>query len=605
MRRTAVAAVTVALTLASALAAAGCSDSSGTGGVFTTIDEEHPINVNAPINPYNQQSNAFLSYDAMYLAWAKNSPTDPNQFYPAIAKDWKLSSDGLKLTVNIQPNAKWSDGTDVTGDDLKVSAAVAFTQGSGAFATSPNTAGGLGAVKVLGPKKVEFDQSAGSKSNTFLRNVLYTMYVLPKSVFGPQLPANFWDEISAATTPGGDPAAQKKAQDDITALGKKLVDFGPKKDVSCGPFVLERVNPGEAVLKKNTHFFAADKIAPQQVVLKNYSGNEQIWNYLIAGQLDGAPYTSTPTNVVQKIMKTKGNSSVTGFSPTAASLAFNQKYAPFDNVHVRRGLAYLIDRKLVTKIGEPASGTAAPTTDGMIDTAAKQWLGADKMAKLNQYANDKDKAAQEFQAAGLKKSGNSWMLADGKPFTVNIQVPTSFSDWVAAGKSISSQLTAFGIASQPITSADYATYLSELAAGKYPVGFWLMGLGPSSYNAYQRLYGSANGWKVFGAQVAHSAPGVSGNWMGGAETANVPGLGTVNPGQLTGQLSQVPAGQQKAIVGQLAQYTNDQLPVIQMWDYQNVNFINNTRFTDWPKNNSDILRLQMGAWMQLGYIHKK
>jgi peptide/nickel transport system substrate-binding protein len=600
MKRTA-AAATAALTLAAALVA-GCADStSASGGVFTTIADTN-ISTTAPINPYNQASNDFTGYNSMQLAWPKNSLTDPNQFYAGLAKSWSLSKDGTKLTVHLQPEAKWSNGKAVTTDDVKLSAAVAFTQGGSAFSVSPGAAGGLASVKVVDQRTVEFDQT-DTVLNTFERNIM-TMNVVPASVWGAQVPGDIWDQIAAATKVGGDAAAAKTAQDSITALGKKLVDFGPKKDVSAGPFVLQRVNPSEAILVKNKYFYAADKVAPDKVVIKNYSGNQQIWNYLIAGQLDQAPYTSTPTNVVQKIYKTKGNKGITGASPVSASLAFNQSVKPFDNVHVRRGLAYLIDRNLVTKIGEPESGKATAVTTGLIGDAAKSWLGGN-LDKLNPYALDKTKAATEFQAAGLKKSGNAWVLANGKPFTVDIQVPNGFSDWVAGAKSISSQLTDFGIASQVATSADYATYLSDLAAGKFAVGFWLTALGPSTYNAYQRLYGSANGWAAFGSGVKHSAAGKDGNWMGGAETASVSGLGTVNPGELTNKLSQDSVSQQKQTVQRLAQYSNDQLPVIQLWDYVNLQFANTTRFTDFPADNSDVLRLSAGVWMQLGYVKKK
>lgn len=605
MKKNVLAAVTAAGTLAALAVTAGCTDSSasGSGSVFTTVANS-TINVNAPINPYNQETNSFSGYNAMQLAWAKNSLTNANAFYPGLAKSWDESSDHTKLTVHLQPKAKWSDGKPVTAADVKTSAAISFTQGGGAFAVQPGAAGGLAAVKVIDSKTVEFDQVAGSHNNAFLRNVLI-MNVVPKSVFGSQLPDNVWDLINTATDSKASKKDQSDAENKITALGKKLVDFGPKKDVSAGPFVLVRVNPGEAVLKKNKYFYNADKIGPDKVVIKAYSGNEQIWNYLISGELDAAVYTSTPANVRKKILAHKGNKMIKGFSPVAASLAFNQSVKPFDNVHVRRGFAYLVDRKLTTKIGESVGGTPSQTTTGLVSKAANAWIGQDNVDKLNQYPHDKAKAAKEFKAAGMKKSGKKWLMANGKPFTVDLQAPNGFSDWIAGEKSIASQLTAFGIKSQVKTSADYATYLSEIAEGKYSVGFWLTALGPVTYNAYARLYGPSNGWNLFGSRVKHSPAGKNGNWMGGPETANVPGLGTVNPGELTNQLSQQTPEQQKATILKLAKYSNAQLPAIQIWDYTNIQFINTTRFTHFPGNDSDLLRLQQGVWMQQGFIQPR
>lgn len=604
MKRTALAAASAVGMLATLGVTAGCTDSSASdsGGVFTAI--QTTIDANAPINPYNEKTNAFKGYNAMKLAFPKNSLTDANAFYPGLAKSWSESSDHLKLTVKLQPKAKWSDGKPVTAADVKTSAAVSFTQGGSAFAVSPGASGGVSNVKVIDSKTIEFDQSPGSTNNSFQRNVL-TMFVVPKSVFGPELPGNVWDLIKTATNPKADKKAQSAAEDKVTKLGKKLVVFGPKKDVSAGPFVLQRVNPGEAVLKKNKYFFNADKIGPEKVVLKNYSGNEQIWNYQIAGKLDAAIYTATPTNVMKKILAKQGNKMISGFSPVAASLAFNQSIKPFDNVHVRRAVAYLIDRKKTTKIGESVGGSPSQTTTGLVSKAANAWVGKDTVKNLNQYPLSTAKATKELKAAGMTKTGGKWMQANGKPFTIKLQVANGFSDWVAGGKTIASQLTHAGIKTQVKTSADYATYLSEIADGKYQLGFWLTALGPATYEAYARLYGPANGWNQFGANVKHSPRGKNGNWMGGAETAKVPGLGTVNPGKLTNQLSQADQATQKKLVGKLMKYSNDQLPAIQIWDYTNVQFVSTSRFTKFPGNDSDVLRLTPGVWMQLGYIQKK
>lgn len=601
MRRTAVAASVLAL--CAAVTMAGCSSSSNTsskgGGTFTAILTH--IDPNAPINPYNQKTNSFRGYNAMTLGWAKNTPTDPNQFYPAIAKSWELSSDGTKLTVHIQPNAKWSDGKPVTADDLKLSAAVAYAEGGSAFAAVPGTAGGTVDVKVIDDKTVEFDQNTTKPLNTWFANVM-TMYVLPAQVWSTQVPSDIWDTIRTALT--GSATDAKTAHDTITALGKKLISWGPDKDVSAGPFVLSRVTTSEALLTKNPNFFDATKIAPSQVVIKNYQDNSSIVNLLLNGQIDGSVYVAVSESQLQKILAVKGNQVVSGPSPVQASLAFNESKKPFDNVHVRRGIAYLIDRAQVTQVGESSSGKASPYPSGLTAAQIQGW-GVDT-SSLNAYSVDKDKAAAEFQQAGMKQVGGKWVLADGTPFTVPIQTTSDFNDWTSGASNVEAQLKAAGVEATVTASSDYATYLSDLAAGKFAVSWWLTALGPSPYNIFQRLYGSANGWTLgAGGRVAHAAPGQSGNWLGEAETADVADLGTVNPGELTNQLSQVSSDQQKQIVAKLAKFTNDQVPAIGMWDYVNQNFINTTHFTDFPPNDSDVLRQPQGVWMQLGFIKSK
>ncbi|TKK87596.1 ABC transporter substrate-binding protein [Herbidospora galbida] len=593
MRRLAAIAAVAVIATATGTACSGVGGS-GEAGVYTTIDGAKQIDATAPINPFNPQGNTFLGYDAMSLAWPKNDPVDPNQFYPGIAQSWTTTPDQSEVVVHLQPNAKWSDGKPVTSQDVKTSIGLAYTQGGTAYAVDPKAAGAAADVIVVDPHTVKVTQGA-NKSNTFLRNVLSTV-VVPAHVFGSLLPADFWTQLKLAR--GSGPAAEK-AKASITGLAQKVITFAPAKDVSAGPFVLERVNPGEALLVKNKHFWASDKIAPNRVKVLNYTGNQQIWNYLIAGRLDSAPFTAVPSGVLNRIRQTDGNEVVKGFSPVAVSMAFNQTKAPYDNVHVRKALAYLIDRSQVTKVASPEGGTPSQTTTGIHAESAKSWLG-DSINGLDQYKLDPAKAAQELKAAGMKQVNGKWAMPDGSPWVVELHVPASFSDWVAAAKAITSQLTDHGIQASVLTSADYTLYLDELAAGKYDIGLWLMALGPAPYNIYQRIYGSANGWQLLAGNLTHVPPGKEGNWMGGPET-----LDGVNPGALTNQLNAADPARQKQIVGTLARLTNQNLPMIQLYDYVNTQFVNDSRFTGWPPNDSDVLRLPAGVWMQLGLIKEQ
>ena len=68
---------------------------------------------------------------AMQLGFDKQNPTNPNDFFPGLAASWTISSTGI--TVKLQPGAKWSNGTPVTPADVKLSMAIALTQGTATF----------------------------------------------------------------------------------------------------------------------------------------------------------------------------------------------------------------------------------------------------------------------------------------------------------------------------------------------------------------------------------------------------------------------------------------------------------------------------------------
>ncbi|MFI6785860.1 ABC transporter substrate-binding protein [Nonomuraea sp. NPDC050383] len=607
MKRLAAVVALLGLATVTACSSGGSTNKSGSGGgggLFTTIDVNRPgLDASAPANPYNPKGNSFPGFNSMKLGWVKNHLTDPNQALPGIAASWEVAPDNSAITLKLQPNAKWSDGQPVTAEDVKMSIGIAYTQGSTAFSVTPGAAGAAADVTVVDDKTLKITQEMANPSPKFVRGVLDTT-VLPSHVWKDVLPATFWDTLKTAR---GDGADAEKARADITAFGQKVLTFAPPKDVSAGPFVLERVNPGEALLVKNKNFYNVANVAPAQVKFLNYTGNEQIWNYLTAGKLDQSGFVAAPTDVMNRIKQAPGNEVIKGYSPVAVSMAFNQSKKPYDNVHVRRGLAYLIDRDQVTKVASPEGGTPAVTTSGIHQKAAAAWI-PDTLPKLDPYKVDAAKAEAEFKQAGLSKKDGKWTLADGTPWKVSMHAPSGFSDWLSAQENIKSQLVKNGIDAEVVTTTDYPLYLEELAAGKYDVGFWLMALGPAPYDIFQRLYGASNGWTNVAGKVTHAAPGKGGNWMGGPEEIEVDGT-KINPGELTGKLNTATEDQAKPIMAQLATAANQDLPVIQLWDYVNNQFVNNSRFTGWP-HDDEILRLgtgvlPAGVWIQLGMVKAK
>ncbi|WP_345708728.1 ABC transporter substrate-binding protein [Kitasatospora paranensis] len=582
-----------------ALSACSSATGSGAGGaVYTTIDGNNPITVGAPMNPFNASTNTFLGYDTMQLAFSKKNPSDPNDAFPGLAKSWTITPTGI--TVELQPDAKWSDGTPVTVADVKTSLAIALTQGN-ATVGAGFLSQGLAVAKVtpVGEHGVRIDQVAGADNLNFGRLVLGQNIVSDK-VYGGLLPTDIWETIAASES--ADTAVAQAAVTKLTTTGKAVSAFAPKADVSAGPFVITRINPGSVVLDRNPHFYDAAKIAPKQVVIRHYTGNEQIWSYMTNGELDSAPYTAIPNNVLTQILGA-GYTRKDSVNSVDAAIAFNQSVAPYNLTAVRQALAYVIDRQAVTKVGEPVGGVANKYNTGLIDTAAKTWLSPDQLSALNPYAPDAAKAASLLEGAGFKKADGKWLMPDGKPWTITLQTVNGFSDWIAASTIVANELSDFGIPTKPAITADFATYKKEMAAGKYAVGWWLTALGPQTSKGYQRYYGADDGYTATGATATHSDGG--GNWQHGPTQYTLSGA-TLDPGQLTARLATLDLVAQKPIVQQLAQVSNQEVPLIQIWDYTNVQFTSDKRFTNFPKQGEDaILNNPPGVWMMQGFVKKK
>jgi peptide/nickel transport system substrate-binding protein len=596
------------VTAAAVLTACSSSGSapSGGGATFTTIGYTTVITPGAPMNPFNATNNVFPTFDAMQLGWLAGNSANPNQELPGLASNWTLSPDGTSLTVHLQPGAKWSDGKPVTATDVKDSAAIWFAQGTA-------QAYNLGTVTVDNPATVTFTQTPGSHNNLF-EQVLgggsgsATQFIVPSFEYGSLLPASVWSTIAASEGTG---AAATAATTTLTNLAKTIDAYAPKTDISAGPFYIKRLNNSAAALVRNPYFYANDKVHVGEVIMEHQSGASQIYSYLEAGTLDAAPYTAMATNVYNQVLAA-GNKPMVSPSLVASCLVFDENVVPYNNIKVRQALAYVIDRKAVQKVGEPTSGTPSTTITGAVSAALPDYLTAAQQQALNPYAPSTATATSLLKSAGLTQKGGNWYLPGGKQWTITLPVPAGFADWLSASSVIKSELTSFGIPTTITGEGQWPQYQQTMFKGGYPVGWWLIALGPGANATFSRVYGSFDGYVPAGSTVKRYPTGnaAANNFINTPDSVTVPGVGTVNPGTLTFQLSQLNLGttaglaQQKQIAAQIVQTINYEVPVIQLWDYTDVQFVNGKRFTDWPADDT-IKGQDPGLWMADGYVQPK
>ncbi len=591
--------------LASAVAA-GSQAAAGTVQPLTSIAN---ISTGAPMNMFNSSPLNWPGLDSMPLAWY-NPAGNPNvlqDYYPALAQSWTAADHGRVVTVTLRPNAKWSTGQPVTSTDVADTMAILFCTGLA-------QADALGRVQVLSPSQIRLTEATGNTYNLFENSILTSSMIAPASVFGSLLPANIWTTIYTSQYNGTNKAklaAAKAAQGALTALGKKITAYAPKQDVSSGPFVISNVNPGEAILTKNPDYYGASSISVPEVVLRNYTGNQQIWAYMTSGQVNQATSGGMTTAFVNQTKKVPGNIFYTLPGGVTDAMVFNEHDYPFNNLKVRQAFAYLLNMKDVQKIGEPVSGLYNPYSDGLGLSETQTYLTKAQIASLNKYAYNPAKAAALLRSAGLKKVGGKWLLRNGKPFTLTLPTVSGFSDWIAANSAIVSELNSFGISAQAQIVASYAQYLQQQSYGQYPFSMYFISLGFLPYGEFYRLYGVNDGYNLVGGKLTYKAATVKqgGNWIDFPQSVNVSGVGHIDAGLVTNDLNTVTNNAQMTTdVQRLALMTNAEVPEISIWDVLQTGFVNDKTYTDFPLHNFAVMMTAdgfyppIGVWMDLGYL---
>lgn len=127
------------------------------------------------------------------------------------------------------------------------------------------------------------------------------------------------------------------------------------------------------------------------------------------------------------------------------------------------------------------------------------------------------------------------------------------------------------------------------------------------YTSFGRIYGMPDGYNVVGGKLTYSdqKDKTKGNWVGLPQNLKLSTGEKVNPGKLTYQLNQMKVDEQRPNVQKLALATNEYVPLIEIWDYIHVQFVNNNRFTNFPVKDEGLMNNMPGVWMSMGYVTPK
>jgi ABC-type transport system substrate-binding protein len=297
----------------------------------------------------------------------------------------------LSYTLTLR-NAKWSDGTEVTAED------VAFTGETILEFKIPKEYSDWEFVKkieVVDKHTVRF--YLVKPTATFLTRTLTTDIVQKKE----------WEKAVQEA---------RKAEKPLAALHNAKVDF----PVGSGPFLLKEWKKGSYLfLTKNPHFFGTGQEIEQFVlgphidgiVFKVYGTSDAAVLALKTGDID-LFWWGIQSGYMEDLKKEKGVTLFTNDKSGLYFLGFNLRKKPFDDVQLRRAIATLIDKDFIL---ERVLQGHAVKMQSIVPPGNKLWHSAD----VPEYGeglprDERTRAAYEI----LSKAGYKWRVApvnaDGK-----------------------------------------------------------------------------------------------------------------------------------------------------------------------------------------------
>lgn len=290
---------------------AGQSTSGSSGGEKIIRISQSPGGVIDPgvITDFTSCMAVVNMYDSLVY------PDLDNKVVPSVAKEWKVSADGLEWTFTLNEGVKFHDGSELQAGDVVFSANRLMTMGEGFAYLFKDYLAGAEAVDEYTVRFTLVQPFA-----PFL-SILPRLYILNEEL-----------------------VMSKKASGPYGEFGDYGKAFLAENDAGSGAYTCSAMRVQDRiVLKKFDDYFGDfEENAPDTVEIIMNTETATIRTMMSNGQLEISDQWQTD-EAYSALDAINGVDLGTFSSGQMFYLMLNTKKAPTDDVHIRRALAYLID----------------------------------------------------------------------------------------------------------------------------------------------------------------------------------------------------------------------------------------------------------------------
>lgn len=466
------------------------------------------------------------------------------EYVPMLAESWKLSEDKKSLAVTLRKDATWKTGEKFTAKDVWTTFMTYRLVGNPVWNYIDD-------VKIVSDTEVAFS----IKQET---TMLYR-YVLRKPMVDYKTYGTYADKVASLLGSG-----KNETSEEWKALVNEFTNFRPEMVNATGPYYLDpaKVSESHVELVKNDKSFLASKVNFDKVLVYN-GGVPDLTPLVLNKEVDYLTHQFPAASM--QTFKGAGYDTIQLQGVDGIAMYINEAVKPLDVKEVRQAFAYVIDRNRIGELALPGITRGTKYISGLGDLMTENWVDT---AKLTDYTVNLEKAKTLLLGAGLTQKDGKWLLADGKPFVLSLQCPTSWSDAATAASEIAQQLTAFGI---PTTfeGIDPNARQTNINEGTYQLALSFFGTGqPHPMFAFETPLLISN------AKVAKG--------LSYPMSQNTALAGQVNLEEL---IYQSTAGwdttAQKAIVEKIVYTVNETVPYIPIYSKWSTNLSSKGMRTDW------------------------
>ncbi len=457
------------------------------GQQWGTINDWNPLSSNSNnAMAVTQQDNAReLIYETLFMYNMLDG-----ELYGLLGKEYSWNDDQTELTITMNPDAKWSDGTPVTAED------VAYTfECHKKYETSQGSdyANYIDTVEAVDDQTAVFKAKLDDKGLPVnpLKVIEYTpkIYVLQKAYLQTVEDRN-------------DNDVDKIKQD-------RMDDF-----VSSGPYTSYYNDDQKVVFVRNDKYWGValwgSLPAPKYITHVIYENNAAGDTAFKAGEVDVSQQFITD---VQKLWENDGlpistyiDEAPYGVCATMPTAFFNVEVPGLDRKEVRKAIAMAVDydQIIASAMSNQSPNFKEVPRSIMNPTTSEQALVNQGELKDYQFTGKDIEGANALldEAGIVDKDGDGIREIDGKNLSFKAECPDGWTDWnasleivAAAGKDIGIEIETY--------FPDANTFYDDMTTRKFDICMW----NPPAASV-------ANPWGRAMAFMSTDYAGLEVNWTG-------------------------------------------------------------------------------------------
>lgn len=351
----------------------GSLDSNAQSTTSCPATDHYRMTFISPPNSVNELTMTTGSSSAPLVFLQTRSPLGPATPSGQIDTSYALTdwiSHNANYTVweyNVMPGLKWSDGSNVTAQDILTSYGPKF-----AFNSTYDFAG-------LGPE-IKQEYALNSSTAVFVLNA-------PDAQWPQKTKGDYYTTVLAAKT--------------LNAQGGGTTNFGT--DLSTGPFYLSNYSAGQfqAVMLRNPYFSPQPKIC--EVDVNFVDSLSATSTYLEAGTTDWAQVEYS--NVAGVLAANHNLKLYQENAQAMTDIDYNDSIYPYNVTTFRQGLAYAINQTQIVSQAFAGYGVTAYNAEGAVSPVATAYYNTNQQT----YSFNPSQASTLLTQAGFKKGTDGYI----------------------------------------------------------------------------------------------------------------------------------------------------------------------------------------------------